>query len=109
MTDIFNYWQNLVNGLGLWISVKGFEREVPQDNTSKCIDPNASKCDSITCLVQHAKCKNLGEGEKGYDISGNKDMGVGYSCEEKCHEIWFYQFNFLCWWQNRFCHSPSVS
>ena len=40
-------------------------------------------------MVKHAKCEDLEEGEKGYDISGHKDMGVGYSCVEKCHKVWF--------------------
>ena len=70
---------------------KGFQREDPQNNTSKCV--SKSKCASINCLKEHAKCVDLEEGEKGYDISGNKDMGVGYSCVQKCHEVGFDHFN----------------
>ena len=66
---------------------QGFELEDPQDVTSQCV--SKSKCDSINCLVKHAKCEDLEEGEKGYNISGHKDMGVGYSCVEKCHKVGF--------------------
>ena len=66
---------------------QGFMLEDPQDVTSQCV--SKSKCDSINCLVKHAKCEDLEEGEKGYNISGHKDMGVGYSCVEKCHKVGF--------------------
>ena len=73
---------------------KGYARTDPQDPTSECIA--TSRCASVTCQVEHAQCKDLGPGERGYDIHGTRDQGDGYSCEEKCHEVGFVSiFEFI--------------
>ena len=73
---------------------KGYARTDPQDPTSECVA--TSRCASVTCQVEHAQCKDLGPGERGYDIHGTRDQGDGYSCEEKCHEVGFVSiFEFI--------------